>query len=183
MTPTFFDVGRRRNWLKREASIEISRPAAPRAGSHIIRPSPSPLEEGAENGQNRVWMADDEKTGTTSHLTFQYFQFPWTSLARMVMAIFRVLTISGGPQNLVDLSSVGEGSWNKNTQRSSENTSADWHRFDKPFHASHLVRNPGTRCLALWALPHIMMVHGIQNIWYCVHTDCRCVDSNGHIGM
>ena len=131
MTPTFFDVGRRRNWLKREASIEISRPAAPRAGSHIIRPSPSPLEEGAENGQNRVWMADDEKTGTTSHLTFQYFQFPWTPFARMVMAIFRVLTISRGPQNIVDLSSVGEGSWNKNTQRSSENTSADWHRFDK----------------------------------------------------
>ena len=118
--------------LKREASIEISRPAAPRAaGSHIIRPSPSPFEGGAENGQNRVWMADDEKTGTTSHLTFQYFQFPWTPLARMVMAIFRVLTISGGPQNLVDLSSVGEGSWNKNTQRSSENTPADWDRFDK----------------------------------------------------
>ena len=142
MTPTFFDVGWRRNWrrrwrrceatsLKREGSIEISRPAVPRAGSHIIRPSPSPFEEGAENGQNRVWMADDEKTGTTSHLTFQYFQFPWTPLARMVMAIFRVLTISRGPQNLVDLSSVGEGSWNKNTQRPSENTSADWHRFDK----------------------------------------------------
>ena len=51
--------------LKREASIEISRPAAPPAGSHIIRPSPSPLEEGAENGQNRVWMADDEKISPT----------------------------------------------------------------------------------------------------------------------